>query len=425
VEGREGVTYLDAILPKGEEDWMRMMRWDLPKEVNGFVGFLSNNYPDVTLQQAWRKFQTLPAFRAMPRSLKAQVDVAVAIKKSSGTKTGGGGQPQPYVEGGLYTGDGHGEPSALEVPWPGTYQVFAERSTTMVRRYVEGVRTKMEVDSWRTNGDPYGNMVNPLSAEAQENLGKIGNLTPESKFKETRSKVRELVDNATPPTVEQVESFKRLDALCKGGDDNACRRISGNGYEKRERRNWILKEWGDGHTCPCGHCGVRIGSAQMEIDKIYPAKRYTKKNIIPSCADCNRKRPGGSSARNVADYTPEQMRKGFVRTRRSVRIGEGRKVAAMQALEEQIRKHKPRGPNVIPDTYSEVPVTPYRGRVNRDWYNLSDSSQNDRWIRFVPRHTEGPLLVVDIFDADTDAYLWSSVTINGWSVDESSIERIR
>lgn len=418
--------YLDAVLPKGSEDWLRTMAWDLPKEVNGFIGFLSNNkLPDETLQQAWRSFQKLPAFRAMPRSLKAQVDTALAIRKAEGTKTGGGGEQQPYVEGGLYTGEGHGEPGALDVPWPGTYQVFAERSTTMVREWEGGVRSKKEVDSWRTNGDPYGNTVNLLTDEAKENLGKIGNLTKDAEFNRTRSKVRKLVDNATPPTVEQVESFKRLDAKCKAGDNNACRRISGNGYEKRERRNWVLREWGDGHTCPCGHCGVRIGSAQMEIDKIYPAKRYTKQNIIPACADCNRKRPGGSSARNVADYTPEQMRKGFTRTRRAIRIAEGRKVAAMQALEELIRKHKPRGPNVIPDTYSEVPVTPYRARVNRAAYNLSDSSQNDRWIRFVPATTEGPLLVVDIFDADTGAFLWSSVTINGWSVDETSIERIR
>jgi len=74
--------------------------------------------------------------------------------------------------------------------------------------------------------------------------------------------------------------------------------IRGNVYDRRKRRQWMLDAFGNGKTCPCHWCKRRLRKPQADR---YPrcghmGGRYTRDNIVPSCADCNVRRcgPGGS-----------------------------------------------------------------------------------------------------------------------------------
>jgi len=70
--------------------------------------------------------------------------------------------------------------------------------------------------------------------------------------------------------------------------------IRGNAKNRRQRRQWLLTTFGDGKSAPCFHCQKPLTDKTLEVDR-YPVcghdgGRYVHGNIVPACADCNKKR---------------------------------------------------------------------------------------------------------------------------------------
>lgn len=61
----------------------------------------------------------------------------------------------------------------------------------------------------------------------------------------------------------------------------------GNNTDRRRRKLWLLKVYGDGETCKCVHCGKVIDYETLEADRITPGGTYRHENIQPSCRACN------------------------------------------------------------------------------------------------------------------------------------------
>lgn len=73
----------------------------------------------------------------------------------------------------------------------------------------------------------------------------------------------------------------------------ASRNIRGNSRDRARRREWLMKQFGNGKTIPCFHCGKRMRT-RWEVDR-YPicgheGGRYVRGNIVPSCIKCNNRR---------------------------------------------------------------------------------------------------------------------------------------
>jgi SPP1 gp7 family putative phage head morphogenesis protein len=97
--------------------------------------------------------------------------------------------------------------------------------------------------------------------------------------------------NAPVPTKEDVA--KAQAGLAKLGANKYRRNIVGNTTDRAKRRQHLYDEFGDGKTCPCIYCGVKVGEGTLEQDKIYTTAdggKYNTKNVIPSCSECNKKR---------------------------------------------------------------------------------------------------------------------------------------
>ena len=67
----------------------------------------------------------------------------------------------------------------------------------------------------------------------------------------------------------------------------------GNTHDRRMRRQWVFKTFGNGKTVCCFWCGKRMRT-RFTIDR-YPrcghaGGRYTKDNIVPACLPCNNNR---------------------------------------------------------------------------------------------------------------------------------------
>ncbi len=92
-------------------------------------------------------------------------------------------------------------------------------------------------------------------------------------------------------------------------NDHSRQDFRSNSEDKRRRRAWILKTFGDGTTVECVHCGKKLTEKTMTIDRIIPGGRYTHDNIQPSCLRCNMRR----SNKTDYVYTPEEigMKKAF------------------------------------------------------------------------------------------------------------------
>lgn len=66
----------------------------------------------------------------------------------------------------------------------------------------------------------------------------------------------------------------------------------GNAEDRRRRKLWLLKEFGDGVEAPCAFgCGVMVDFDTVTVDR-YPVAgvdggRYVRGNIRPACGDCN------------------------------------------------------------------------------------------------------------------------------------------
>lgn len=111
-------------------------------------------------------------------------------------------------------------------------------------------------------------------------------------------KHREAIDKAKAkaaknpaPTQEEIEY--NLAKIAEMGAWKFRRGLVGNNTDRKNRRNKLLKEFGDGKTCNCVYCGISVTHGTMEQDKIYTTAqggRYRIANVVPSCGSCNKER---------------------------------------------------------------------------------------------------------------------------------------
>lgn len=65
----------------------------------------------------------------------------------------------------------------------------------------------------------------------------------------------------------------------------------GNSRNRRARKVWLLKHFGDGTHVNCAHgCGTVLTASTVEADRIIPGGSYRRENVQPSCGRCNRLR---------------------------------------------------------------------------------------------------------------------------------------
>jgi hypothetical protein len=75
----------------------------------------------------------------------------------------------------------------------------------------------------------------------------------------------------------------------------------GSSEERRKRKEWLLREFGDGVSAPCAFaCGTAVTIHTITVDR-FPVPgcrggRYRRGNIRPACGPCN-SRHGGSIRR--------------------------------------------------------------------------------------------------------------------------------
>lgn len=67
---------------------------------------------------------------------------------------------------------------------------------------------------------------------------------------------------------------------------------TGSAANRRARKQWLLKEFGDGETCLCSFgCGTVLTFATLTVDR-FPIRKidggtYRHGNIRPACGPCN------------------------------------------------------------------------------------------------------------------------------------------
>ncbi len=80
------------------------------------------------------------------------------------------------------------------------------------------------------------------------------------------------------------------------------RNARGSSYDRARRRDFLLRKFGDGVTCPCYRCKVVLDSTTLTVDRIFPGCRggtYERENIRPACGPCNSE-TGGALRRRAA-----------------------------------------------------------------------------------------------------------------------------
>lgn len=66
----------------------------------------------------------------------------------------------------------------------------------------------------------------------------------------------------------------------------------GSSKDRKARKLWLLKEFGDGEEAPCSFgCGTMVTYTTITVDR-YPVPgilggKYTRDNIRPACGFCN------------------------------------------------------------------------------------------------------------------------------------------
>lgn len=77
-----------------------------------------------------------------------------------------------------------------------------------------------------------------------------------------------------------------------GRRGNSNKNVSGNSYDRRARKKWLLNEFGDGETVMCAFdCGTVLTFETLTVD-CHPIPRrdggrYVHGNIRPACGPCN------------------------------------------------------------------------------------------------------------------------------------------
>jgi len=116
-------------------------------------------------------------------------------------------------------------------------------------------------------------------------------IASKSELKEAQKLAIEKGDNVKPPTKEEKKSA--AERIARIGVNEYRNEIKGNSVDRRRRREFLLNEFGDGHTCPCVYCGRRLTDSTLTQDKIYTSHeggRYRHDNLVPACEGCNKAR---------------------------------------------------------------------------------------------------------------------------------------
>ncbi len=113
----------------------------------------------------------------------------------------------------------------------------------------------------------------------------------EAELKAAQKIARAKIRNVKPPTPEEIEDAQRR--IAEQGSDKYRKATYGNSYDRKRSREKLLKEFGDGKTCPCVYCAVKLDDSTVTRDHIYTLQeggKYRQDNLLPSCLSCNSSR---------------------------------------------------------------------------------------------------------------------------------------
>lgn len=69
--------------------------------------------------------------------------------------------------------------------------------------------------------------------------------------------------------------------------------LRGNSTDRARRTARLLAEFGDGETCLCVYCGIKLAAPSLTQDRIVSGTqggRYRLANLLPACLRCNQGR---------------------------------------------------------------------------------------------------------------------------------------
>ena len=165
-------------------------------------------------------------------------------------------------------------------------------------QYVRGISGKLgrglgvarAVGSVKESATTRGSL-NPMTPQAKRNLKKLGKRVPQEELEAARRIAIKDYNNMPKATKKRIREYCRnLRNNPRAGGD-----MRSNTATRQRRRSRVLKKFGDGHTCPCTYCGIRLGNKTVEMEKIDPVMGYSvPENVVPSCRGCN------SSLKNVS-----------------------------------------------------------------------------------------------------------------------------
>jgi 5-methylcytosine-specific restriction endonuclease McrA len=95
----------------------------------------------------------------------------------------------------------------------------------------------------------------------------------------------------------------------------------GSSADRRARRAYLLRTYGDGTTCRCVHCACDLTDATVEADRIDPSQGYARANVLPACRVCNAAR-GNAPLRHEARTAALAMRYVAMLERRAAQAGQ-------------------------------------------------------------------------------------------------------
>jgi 5-methylcytosine-specific restriction endonuclease McrA len=74
-----------------------------------------------------------------------------------------------------------------------------------------------------------------------------------------------------------------------GSVSNSYEPSRGNSKDRRRRKLWVLREFGDGELTTCTFCAVPLLYEDLSLDRIIPGclgGTYAYDNVRPSCIPC-------------------------------------------------------------------------------------------------------------------------------------------
>lgn len=134
--------------------------------------------------------------------------------------------------------------------------------------------------------------------ERREKAMTVREYAPKKQWQAAVEKAKEKGRVVPKPTKEEVKKAeegmkKEAELRAKGINWRFRKTLDGNSDDRRGRREALLKEFGDGESCPCVYCGVKLYDETLEQDKIIITEkggRYRKPNLVPACKGCNNNR---------------------------------------------------------------------------------------------------------------------------------------